>query len=346
MKYYNRSTWISIIILLLGFYIFLIGKNEINPQHKNTNKDLIRIPLMGEISEGYSEISGLTWYKDQLILLPQYPNKFLVNNVGSIFKISKKEIIDWITNSNTNEKLSATRIEFDVQKILDDIYGFQGFESVVVTGDKIFLTIESIQDGIMRAFLIEGLVIGDMEKIMIHNESLRLLPMPVQIINCTYESMIACDHRLYIFYEANGKNINESPKMINVNLENGDIRLEPFLNIEYRITDATALDDKGCFWVLNYYWPGDFRILNPVYDRVAGTVPPLEFSQDIAIERLIELNYSGDKIQFSETQPIVLGLGTQTDSRNWEGVVRLENLGFILATDKFPETILAFLPYE
>ena len=123
--------------------------------------------------------------------------------------------------------------------------------------------------------------------------------------------------------------------------------MESFLNIEYRITDATALDDKGCFWVINYYWPGDFRILNPAYDQLAGqSVPPLEFSRDVAIERLIELKFSGDEIQFSENKPIVMKLGTQTDSRNWEGIVRLENRGFILATDKFPETILAFLPYE
>jgi len=32
------------------------------------------------------------------------------------------------------------------------------------------------------------------------------------------------------------------------------------------------------------------------------------------------------------------------DARNWEGIVRLDNRGFLLATDKFPTTILGFVP--
>ena len=46
-------------------------------------------------------------------------------------------------------------------------------------------------------------------------------------------------------------------------------------------------------------------------------------------------------IVLTETPPIQLELGPE--SRNWEGLVRLEDRGFLLMTDKFPGTILGFV---
>ena len=31
------------------------------------------------------------------------------------------------------------------------------------------------------------------------------------------------------------------------------------------------------------------------------------------------------------------------NARNWEAIARLDNLGYLLATDKYPETIFAFV---
>jgi hypothetical protein len=33
-------------------------------------------------------------------------------------------------------------------------------------------------------------------------------------------------------------------------------------------------------------------------------------------------------------------------ARNWEGVVRLEDRGFLLVTDTFPRTLLGFVPFK
>jgi hypothetical protein len=40
--------------------------------------------------------------------------------------------------------------------------------------------------------------------------------------------------------------------------------------------------------------------------------------------------------------PIQMEL-TSDDARNWEGLVRLDERGFLIMTDKFPETILGFV---
>jgi hypothetical protein len=63
------------------------------------------------------------------------------------------------------------------------------------------------------------------------------------------------------------------------------------------------------------------------------------------VERVIEFQIQDDKIVRTNTPPINIKLSEISDSRNWEGIARLDNLGFLIVTDKFPGTILAFLSY-
>ncbi len=346
-RYHYRITGISVLVFLSCFFIDHCSDKQNIPQTANSGYKIIPLPLAGDIAKRYAEISGLAWYRDQLILLPQYPDRFSLNNVSSIFRIPKREIIDHIDRSGPSTNLTATRIDFYEQGIPEDLPGFQGYESIVFIENKIYFTIEANQDGAMQAFLVEGLITDNMERVVLNKSSLRLLPMPVQIRNFAYEGMINSEDRLFIFYEANGANINDTPQMIEVSLENGDIRLKPFLNLEYRITDATSLNKEGHFWAINYFWPGDFDVLNPASDKLAAlSNPPISFSRDKAVERLVEMQYSQDGIKLSHNAPIVLRSAPNGESRNWEGIVRLENRGFILVTDKHPQTILAFLPFN
>jgi hypothetical protein len=60
------------------------------------------------------------------------------------------------------------------------------------------------------------------------------------------------------------------------------------------------------------------------------------------VERLVEFQYSESGITLAATPPLQLELGD--DPRNWEGIVRLDDRGFLLTTDWCLETILAFGP--
>jgi hypothetical protein len=110
------------------------------------------------------------------------------------------------------------------------------------------------------------------------------------------------------------------------------------------VTDATAVDGNGRFWVINYLYPGDITKLNIAQDGIAaqfGMGATHAASQ--TVERLIELQLITDGITLTDTPPIQLELLPDDEARNWEGIVRLDDAGFILATDKFPETILGFV---
>ena len=53
------------------------------------------IPLTGEAKDRSLEMSGLAWYKDNLILMPQYVNK----DDPCFYYLNKKSIIKWIESS-------------------------------------------------------------------------------------------------------------------------------------------------------------------------------------------------------------------------------------------------------
>jgi hypothetical protein len=48
-------------------------------------------------------------------------------------------------------------------------------------------------------------------------------------------------------------------------------------------------------------------------------------------------------IQLVESAPLYLRLNLDGESRTWEGIVRLDDIGFLLVTDSFPRTIFGFV---
>jgi hypothetical protein len=117
----------------------------------------------------------------------------------------------------------------------------------------------------------------------------------------------------------------------------------PFSNLEYRLTDVTSLDSKNKFWALNYFWPGEKDRLNPGEDLILKGVKEGNTHKKYEhVERLIEYKIDGDKLVRTSTPPIQLVLDEK--SRNWEGLARLEDKGFLMIVDEHPRTILAFIP--
>ena len=101
-------------------------------------------------------------------------------------------------------------------------------------------------------------------------------------------------------------------------------------NIDFRITDATNVDSIGKFYALNYYYPGEFLKLKPNIKN-----------KDIAIEQILELQIINNQIIRTDKTPIKISNLNAKNGRNWEGIVRLNN-GFLIITDMFPETIMAY----
>jgi hypothetical protein len=177
--------------------------------------------------------------------------------------------------------------------------------------------------------------------------TLAQIPAQSPVDNKSDEALLVAGDRLVTLYEANGAEVNPAPVAHVFDMALTPAGTIPFPNIEYRITDATTLDREGRFWTINYFFPGDTELLaetDPLTERY-GQGPT--HAQNVTVERLVEFQLTELGISLVDTPPIQLELSNTllgALGRNWEGLVRLDDLGFLLVTDIFPETILAFVP--
>jgi len=290
------------------------------------------ITLNGDITSPEQEISGLAWYNDNLILLPQYPD-------DRIYSIPKQQIIEFLDSSRTT--IFPGEINWNSSDIEGTIYGFEGYESIIFNNDTVYVTIEAERRKINSGFIARGIIDNNKNEIKINRKSIKKINTPVMLRNMTYETILLGNNSVKTIYEINSSQVNESPvyHQFDKNLKSDNIK--PFPITEYRITDATEVDSEGKFWVTNYFWPGDYDLIKP---KLNYTITKKE---DIKpVERLLEFQFVDENILRTEAPPIYMKLSEFGDSRNWEGIVRINDIGFLIVTDKFPGTILAFIPYS
>ncbi|MBT7424059.1 MAG: hypothetical protein HN782_07605 [Candidatus Marinimicrobia bacterium] len=318
----------TIILMILLFYQNIFSQ-EVFP---------VEIPLNGEAKDRDLEFSGLTWYKENLILLPQYVKK----EDPGFYTISKKDLINWI-DANQEKAIKPKKIKIELSDIREKIEGFQGFEAITFIGNKAYMIIESKNNGIMKSFLIKGKLNFRKLNLVIDSKIIKEIPLPVNIKNMGFESILKYQHDLMVLYEANGENINNNPLALTYNSSLNPKNPIAFPNLEYRLTDVTELDSKNNFWAINYFWPGEKERLNPGKDLIIEDIKEgMTHKRYEHVERLVEFKIESDKLIRTSTPPIQLVL--EEKSRNWEGLVRFEDKGFLMIVDEHPRTLLAFIP--
>lgn len=301
---------------------------------------ILEMPLPDPLSKASAEISGLAWYGEKLVLLPQYPDRFPFEAAGSLFAIEKQEILDYL-NAPDDNAIQVSQIPFDDGGLRTKLKGFEGYEAIVFFDNKIYLTIETKPSSKMLGYLVKGEIKDG--RISIDWENLVELPPQNDFLNASYESMMIFDENIYTVYEDNGELQNSDPKVLvfSLDLEKiGEVHMPP---INYRITDTTEVDQDGQFWAMNYFYPGDTflsTVDDPLIDRYGQGETHALFDP---VERIIKLQISNEGIKLVDQEPVYLELLVGNEARNWEGIVLLDDLGFIIATDKFPGTSLGFV---
>jgi hypothetical protein len=305
-----------------------------------------QIFLRGELGEKTAEISGLAWCGERLILLPQYPERFAAVGEGCVFALEKDEILAYL-DERSPEPLTARRIPFQARGLETLILGYEGYEAIAFHGQRVFLTIEAKRGAKMVSYLVSGEMAADLGGLRIDTGHLVEIPAQAEIANMSYEALVVANDTLVTLYELNGANINPDPHAYLFDMSLRHLGTVPCPTIEYRITDATEMDAARRFWVVNFFYPGDERLLRPARDLLAA-----EYGQGpthqrcLAVERLVEYRFTAGRIVRTDAPPIQLQIVDDANCRNWEGIARLEDRGFLLMTDTYPETILGFVPFE
>ena len=312
------------------------------------------IQLAGPVADRAAEISGLTWYGDTLVILPQYPARFAVDSDtvdaqsrggdrGALFALSRDEIEAYL-DAASPAPLRPRAVPFLAPGVPGTILGFEGYEAIAFRDGRVFMTIEFEHEMDIQGYLIAGTIAPHLGGVRLDTTTLQPLPSQTRIGNLSYETLLLVPGGVVALQEANGTVVNPYPEayVFDPTLTVRDSLQIP--NLEYRLTDATSLDTDGRFWALNYFYPGDRALLQPAPDSLAmvfGT--GATHRRFHTVERLVELQYTGDEIVHTDHAPIQFELLGDDRPRNWEGIARLGTRGFLVATDKYPETMLAFV---
>jgi hypothetical protein len=295
--------------------------------------------LDGPAKSSRAEFSGMAWYGDFLVLLPQYPDRFGSGD-GALFVLDRAEIEAFVNGTNA-EPLTPRLLPVDAPGLGTHFGGYQGLESIVFDGEKVYLTVETKPGAEMMGWILSGRVEPDLSALHIDVASAQEIPPQADINNLTDEAIVLWgsgeDASLLTIYEANGRLINSNPVAHRFAADLTALAPLPLSAVEYRITDATSADADGRFWAINYFYPGDVKLKadrDPLLRLIVRNLPQ--------VERLVEFQISEDRVRFANTPPVYLQL-LEADARNWEGIVRLGDRGFLLVTDTHPRTILAFV---
>lgn len=312
--------------------------------HLDSESIIQRIEIKGPMGRRSAQISGLAWWKDQLVMLPQYPS-FATPDTAHLYVISRADLDAALQPGTGTMSIEPTPVPIDTTG-LQGIPGYQGIEAIAFTADRAFLTVEAAGLALgwvgMRATIATARLHATRAPFALSVDRTASLSVPSWIPNMAYEAVVVQENQPVALFEANGANV--AP---NATATRFTSSLEPAASLsmsalEYRLTDATAPDSSGRFWVTNYLYPGEVERLNPAPDSVAleHGVGASHRSR-VAVERLVELAIQEDRIVRTSTPPMWIEL-TESTGRNWEGIVRYRD-GFLIATDTFPETILAFV---
>jgi hypothetical protein len=341
--YRIKTVGVTLVLLLLLAACALPGP-EPTPQPTGVDEyEVTTIPLADPLSKNQAEISGLAWYGDRLIILPQYPTFNNRKGDGEVYTLPKADILAYLDGTRS-APLVPTPIPFVAPGLARQIDGFEGYEAIAFSGDRAFLTIEAAPGKSMKGYLVSGYISSDLSALVLDTTVLPQIQPQSTSDNKSDETLLVVDDTLVTIYEVNGTGVNTSPVAHLFDTALTPAGTIPFPHVEYRITDATSLDDKSRFWAINYFFPGDSDLLpemDPLTDRFGEGATHAMYEP---VERLVEFQYDETGIHLTDTPPIQLEL-LPDDARNWEGLVRLDDRGFLLMTDKFPDTILGFVAF-
>lgn len=325
-------------IVALGAVVWMFLDHS-PPRPPAEEAGLAMLALSGPAAHQDAELSGLAWWNDTLLFLPQYPERF----EHSLFALERAQIERAIDGDHT--ALEPRRVPF-VSPVIDEAE-HDGYEAIAIDGDEVFVTLEVSRDDpnapVGRLF--RGRVEGALERVVIDPSPHADLAPQNHISNIAYEALVLTPRSVLAIYETNGE-VNPSPRALELDratlAPRGALTMAP---LEYRVTDATTMDPSGRFWVMNYHWPGA-----PWHTGACEITQRYGQGESHArcrtVERLVELERTRAGVALTDRPPIQLGAVDDDHPRNWEGVVRLGDRGFLVVTDEYPSTLFAFVPHR
>lgn len=314
-------------------------KEFVAPDPVSLEREIVLLPISGQLGLPEVELSGLAWHGDTLVLLPQYPHKW----GHSLFGLRRADLASAIKNPD-GAPLEPFLIPLKGSEKLDEaLEGYEGLEAVAFVDDQAYLLSEANMKTHMQGYILTGRVEEVPKAIQLDLGSVQTLFPQSRFMNQAYEALLPLNADIAAIFEANGRHVNEQPRLLTFGRQLEPRAMLSMAAVEYRLTDATALNEAGEFWMLNFHWPGS-RSLMPPTDPIAEKwgEGPSQADSDI-VERILKFKVTEAGVQLTEDPPLEFQLLNGVVARNWEGIALWGSDGFLVVTDQFPTTLLAYV---
>jgi len=337
----------AVVVCLLLFLLVACGDDDTDRGTRAAGRDdLPRTPAVPReivldlpVDPDLAEFSGLTWWGDRLVLLPQYPKTFGEDGAGALLTIDRERLRRYVEGRDTSAIRPST-LPFDDGGLGTRVTGWDGYEAVATDGDRIFLSVECRTPEGWEGLIVRGRIEGDPPRVVVDPLFRTHLAGASGAPNFSEEALLVQGDEVWSVHELNGRRVNPAPVATRMNQQLEVLEPWPFPPIEYRITDATATDAERRFWVINQFWPGDAARVQALRDELVLIDRP----GGRPVERLVALRALEGRVVIDTTQGLVELVTREDDvTRNWEGIARWDDTGFLLVTDRHPRTIFAYV---
>lgn len=301
------------------------------------------IPLPEPLNRSKAQISGLSWCRGELVLLPQYPE--FAHAKGSakyIYHFTEQQLINFV--SGLEPVLQFTTWELEENGLREKIIGFDGYEGIACEQEEIWFTLEVDTDqGQSDSYLVPARFSNDRVELL--PDLARRVRSQSRLPNTADEALLIRAGEVFSFHELNSRAHLTSTVAHIYSPDIDSFKTLEFPDLPYRLTDVTQTDEQGRFWGINYFYGGDKFMEqsdDPLFERYGQGATHMQESN---VERLLEFQITDTGIKYTGRPPIQLAL-TREDGRNWEGIARLKDKGLLIVTDEYPQTYFGFVPFN
>ena len=182
------------------------------------------IPLATPLNSPETEISGLSWCNETLIVLPQFPDRFDDSGSMHLFAIEKSAINAYLDNKN-QAPLTARKIAFYENNLKEHISRFDGYEAIACDGDNLWLSIEveNLQS------IYHGYVVRASIDLKVNPATINVDPSELwsidsfsKIANMGEEAILLDQQRVLTFHELNDPRLSEVARATTINTQTNE----------------------------------------------------------------------------------------------------------------------------
>ncbi len=278
----------------------------------------------------------MAWYKKELLLVPQYPDKYK----NSVYAIARSSISAAVKSGTPVPTYRTLRMEGldEIRQQIGETY--DGFEATVLLGDRIYFTIEADEKN-PNCYLVSGTISRDR---IVLQPALTILPKTKRLSNAGFESLAYWPARqqLMAFFEYNKADAPPSALPIQLTPSPQVLPPIPIAPLPFRLTDIVYSGKKGrttSFIGINFLYNGAKEFREYVGKDSLVDEPSLagKILRKTTYTRLMRLSVDNDHgTHWTKLRDITFA------SDNYEGIALFKD-GVLLITDEYPASVLIFL---